>query len=499
MESAITTNGDSSDLFFDASDDFSTPDLIETTDSSPSSLPERTGNQQENEDIATSRRKVSSTSLRRRRASFRSTVPIYSPDANDLSCDSGETSTSSTLTSLENVSGRDCGQETSSDEPRPLINESPSQRFLVSLADLVVKSILFQINLLIKCLTLPTWLTYSSLLFVANPLGTLRSTVDGMKMKILWFCKVAMDSFRPFVPEMLRKHHGIGKLAGRMACGCFWSLYVGTVLSGLLLMAFFSASLLISRIAEEPLKMSRSLNFDYTKASPDALVPLMPCDGAECSFKFDKQVGFSKPAARRLIPRNHKLHLIISLTLPESDYNRNLGIFQVFYTPVELYVIYFDAITLYVVRAEFLSINGEVISGVSKPCMLRFKSPPIRLMETFIKSGPLLAGYSSESQVINMAVSGFTEGPEPTMCLRIVLEQRAEYRPGAGIPEIYTASLKLESELPILKKMIWNWRRTLLVWSAMGFFIWETLIVLVFFRPLLFPRIRWARVASVGN
>ncbi|KAK8947380.1 hypothetical protein KSP39_PZI006510 [Platanthera zijinensis] len=479
MESAIAANGDSSDLFFDASDDFSAPDLIETTDPSPSSPPERTGNQQENEDIAASRRKVSSTSLRRRRASSRSTVPIYSPDANDPSCDRGETSTSSTLTSLENVSGGDCGQETSSDEPRPLINESPSQRFLVSLADLVVKSIFFQINLLIKCLTLPIWLTYSSLLLVANPLGTLRSTVDGMKMKILWFCKVAMDSFSPFVPEMLRKHHGIGKLAGRMACGCFWSLYVGTVLSGILLMAFFCANLLINRIAEEPLHMSRSLNFDYTKASPDALVPLMLCDGAECSFKFDKQVGFSKPAARRVIPRNHKLRLIISLTLPESDYNRNLGIFQV--------------------RAEFLSINGEVISGVSKPCMLRFKSPPIRLMETFIKSGPLLAGYSSESQVIDMAVSGFTEGPEPTMCLRIVLEQRAEYRPGAGIPEIYTASLKLESELPILKKMIWNWRRTLLVWSAMGFFIWEMLIVLVFFRPLLFPRIRWARVASVGN
>lgn len=480
MESATTINGDSPDLFFDASDVFSVPDLIETTDPSSSSLSESAEIQQKNEDIVDSRRKASSTSLRRRRPSFPSNEDDQSCDSHanfkissfrDGILDGGEASTSSALTSAQDVPGRD--------EPWPLINEHPSQRFLVSLADLVIRSIFFQINLLIKCLALPIWLTYSSLLFAANPIGTLRSTIDGVKMKMLWSCKVVMDSFSPFVPESFKTHQGIVKLAGRVTCGCLWSFYVGIVLFGLLLMAFCCANFLMRRIAEEPLEMTRSLNFDYTKASPDALVPLMPCDGDECSLEFDKQVGFLKPVAQRVIPLNRKLRLIISLTLPESDYNRNLGIFQV--------------------RAEFLSRNGEVIYGVRKPCMLRFKSPPIRLMETFIKSGPLLAGYSSESQVIDMAVSGFTEGPEPTMCVRIVLEQRAEYRPGAGIPEIYAASLKLESELPILKRMIWNWRRTLLVWSAMWFFIWQLLIVLVFCRPLLFPRIRLVGDASVRN
>ena len=31
----------------------------------------------------------------------------------------------------------------------------------------------------------------------------------------------------------------------------------------------------------------------------------------------------------RAIPSNNKIKVTVSLTLPESDYNRNLGIFQV--------------------------------------------------------------------------------------------------------------------------------------------------------------------------
>ncbi|KAG0454251.1 hypothetical protein HPP92_025555 [Vanilla planifolia] len=82
----------------------------------------------------------------------------------------------------------------------------------------------------------------------------------------------------------------------------------------------------MSRIVEEPLHMIRDLNFDYTSTSPHALVPLMPCDRAGCSLVSDAKVVFG----RRYIPPNQKVKLTISLTLPESDYNRNLGVFQVY-------------------------------------------------------------------------------------------------------------------------------------------------------------------------
>lgn len=130
------------------------------------------------------------------------------------------------------------------------------------------------------------------------------------------------------------------------------------------------------------------------------------------------------------------------------------------------------------------------MAGSSQPCMLRFKSSHIHLIDTLLKSGSLLAGYSSESQILRLKMTGFTEGSEPTVCIRVILEQRAEFRPGAGIPEIYAASLKLESDLSIFKRLIWNWRRTVYIWISMGLFIMELLVFLVCCRPVIVPRSR---------
>jgi len=140
------------------------------------------------------------------------------------------------------------------------------------------------------------------------------------------------------------------------------------------------------------------------------------------------------------------------------------------------------------VKAEFLSADGKVISTSSQPCMLKFKSAHMHFIETFLRSVSLLSGYSSESQVIRLKMRGITEGLEPTTGVRIVLGQRAEFGPGAGIPEIYAASLKLEAELPLFKRLLWNWRWTLFVWSSMGLFVFELLFTLVCCRPCIFPR-----------
>ncbi|KAA8549682.1 hypothetical protein F0562_001300 [Nyssa sinensis] len=86
--------------------------------------------------------------------------------------------------------------------------------------------------------------------------------------------------------------------------------------------------------------------------------------------------------------------------------------------------------------------------------MLQFKSQPIHLLLTFLKLAPVVTGYLLESQTLTIKFKGFTEGDMPTACLRVIIEQRAEYRPASGIPEIYAASLTLESELPLLKRIL---------------------------------------------
>uniref|UniRef100_A0A1D1ZHH9 Seipin n=1 Tax=Anthurium amnicola TaxID=1678845 RepID=A0A1D1ZHH9_9ARAE len=352
----------------------------------------------------------------------------------------------------------------------------PSSCLLVSIAGLVIKAIGFQMSLLASSVTFPLWLLYCSFLLVTDPFGTLKRGRDHIWQTLMWVCTVLRDRVGPLVIERFSTERGVGKWVLRVALGCFWSFYVCLMLLVCLVSAFLIGRLLMGSVVEEPLRFTEELSFDYTKASPVAVVPITTSNAVvDCG----KNVGIRKWDGQRLIPPNHKLQLTVSLTLPESDYNRKLGVFQV--------------------KVEFLSSNGKIIASSSRPCMLWFKSQPIRFLETFFKSGPLLAGYSSESQILSLKVRGITEGSEPTACIRIILERRAEYRPGAGVPEIYAAYIKLESELPLLKKLIWNWRRTLFVWISMGLFISELLFILVCCAPLIIPRSRQINVSSAGH
>ncbi|KAJ0046148.1 hypothetical protein Pint_04811 [Pistacia integerrima] len=223
-------------------------------------------------------------------------------------------------------------------------------------------------------------------------------------------------------------------------------------------------------LVEKPFQATEILNFDYTKSSPVAFVPIMSYPGIDnpSSLIVNDNIKAAKDASSPAIPYGHKLQLTVSLTLPESEYNRKLGVFQV--------------------RVEFLSANGKVTASSSNPCMLQFKSQPIHFVQTILKSAPLIAGFQSESQILNIKMNEFREGIEPTARLKVILEQRAEYKSGAGIPEIYAASLAVESRLPQLKRIIWYWRRTIFVWASFMMFLVELVIVLVFCRTMIIPR-----------
>ncbi|CAI9782099.1 unnamed protein product [Fraxinus pennsylvanica] len=102
------------------------------------------------------------------------------------------------------------------------------------------------------------------------------------------------------------------------------------------------------------------------------------------------------------------------------------------------------------VRVDFLAADGRTLASLRRPCMLQFRSLPIHLLMTFLKVAPILAGYTSESQKLNINLRGFIEGAMPTACLKVIIEQRAGFLLGAVIPEIYEASVSLELELPLL-------------------------------------------------
>lgn len=78
--------------------------------------------------------------------------------------------------------------------------------------------------------------------------------------------------------------------------------------------------------------MRQVLNFDYTKQSPVAFVPVMSCDGVGGAHDSEKGIAVREWMGRRVIPANQKVQVTVSLVVPESEYNTNLGIFQVLMT-----------------------------------------------------------------------------------------------------------------------------------------------------------------------
>ncbi|KAL3508790.1 hypothetical protein ACH5RR_028191 [Cinchona calisaya] len=357
------------------------------------------------------------------------------------------------------------------DCPTNFCNEFPLDfvGFLRILTVLALKLAGLQFTLFVRFFTLPIQLFNFWLTFLMLPFQALVLAKDQLKKKLLKLWSNSCFSLVYFICDRFQIQQSILKLAVRFGWAFFWSVYVCLILVGLLILGFVIGGITMRHLVVEPIQTTENLNFDYSKTSPDAFVPITssPVAGVSPGLISKDRTHFAKQVSGRPIPYNHKLQLTVSLTMPESEYNRNLGIFQV--------------------RVECLSSDGKVTASSSYPSMLQFKSQPIRYVETIFKSIPLLTGFQSEVQNLKIGIIDYTEGYEPTACFKVIIEQRAEYEPGFGIPEIYSATLHIESELPQLKRLIWNWRRTIFVWTSFISFLNELVISLIFCRPIILP------------
>ncbi|KAK7400197.1 hypothetical protein VNO78_11397 [Psophocarpus tetragonolobus] len=338
------------------------------------------------------------------------------------------------------------------------------------LTGFVIRSIVFQINIFLVLIKWPMLFMFHACMFFVDPFGTIRKG-KGFFIKILGkvWCFV-FGCIGPSAQGWFKEHKSLWNVAFRCGWGFLWSIYVCCTLFAILVSSVVASGFLVRWLVEKPFQMKQVLNFDYTKQSPVAFVPVMSCDGVGGGQDSEKGVAVRQCMGSRVIPASQKVQVAVSLVVPESEYNTNLGIF--------------------LIKVDFLSSDGKTIWSSKQPCMLKFISEPIRLMTTFLKIVPLVTGYISETQTLNVKMRGFVEGDVPTSCLKVTLEQRAEYSPGVGIPQIYDSSVVIESELPLLKRIIWHWKMSIFVWTTMMAFMIELLLVLVCCLPIIIPRIR---------
>ncbi|KAG8380304.1 hypothetical protein BUALT_Bualt06G0001700 [Buddleja alternifolia] len=233
-------------------------------------------------------------------------------------------------------------------------------------------------------------------------------------------------------------------LLGRIFMGLLAAAYVCMVLIIVMIVAAVLGVGLVRMWAEEPIYVRESLQFDYADAHPTA-------------------VFYAASAAG--VPVGQTLYVSFLLLMPESDYNRDIGIFQL--------------------RAELISSGGDLIVKSSHPCMLHFRSWPIRLVRTFMMGIPLLLGITTETQRLTFPILKHKEVSYPrTEHIRITLIPRAGT---SYLPQFYDAEIVVKSRLPWIKELVYRWKWTLYVWTTLYMFIMLVMVLVVFLKPLIFP------------
>lgn len=250
--------------------------------------------------------------------------------------------------------------------------------------------------------------------------------------------------------------HGVALLLKKFGAGILGAAYVAIVLISLLMVSGILGFGFVRMWMEEPVILREPLYFDYADGNPKAV------------FSFGG--GYDNDAG---VPLGHTMYVSLFLLMPESDFNRDIGVFQLV--------------------AESLSKEGLVMATSSHPCMLRFRSLPIRLMREFIMSVPLVLGLTAETQTIVVTMLKHKEGLPRTEAIRITMIPRAGT---FGLPQLYQSQIILKSQPPWYKNLVYKWKWTISVWASMYMYATLLVILLSWCRPLVFPVIATSFMTS---
>ncbi|XP_024372180.1 seipin-3 [Physcomitrium patens] len=323
----------------------------------------------------------------------------------------------------------------------------------------------FQVKLILQTVYFALWICSFSFSVITFPFrSALR--VANVTLTTIVDLYTVVTQIRPRVMESVAlATPALKQTTKKCGCGCLAAVYVMFILGSLLVPALFLDLFLVRQFIDEPVEFRQILHFDYREEHPSAIVSLLP---PKVRAKAKGDAYPEKVLRARAIPLSHSLHVSIFLTLPESHYNRQLGMFQV--------------------SAELLSVRGQILKRASWPCMLRFQSSPVRYAKQVILGVPLVMGLSKESQVLGLRLfENEKETTTPTAMVRFVLESRAGSPRGQGLPEVYSAEAQVLSVLPWSKDLLRGWKWTFYLWSALSLFMFEVVIVLCCCHQVLLP------------
>ncbi|XP_022933775.1 seipin-1 [Cucurbita moschata] len=308
-----------------------------------------------------------------------------------------------------------------------------------------------------KIVFLQADLIYHAIAFLIAPISTLLSLISESFRRA--------EEAKSTVEYAVRKSpsavaHRVRLAVRRLSYGLVAAAFMCMVMILLLATAASVSAVAIRFWIEEPVARRGNLNFDYTVARPRAL------------YGVDYRGGMKTKKTKNLgIPVGHTFSVSVILLMPESQFNRAVGVFQL--------------------SAELISTNGNIIAGSSQPCMLRFRSTPVRFTRTFLSSLPLLLGLSTESQKLTFPVLKYKEQSyQRSGAIQVTITPRVGT---SALPELYEAHILINSKLPWTKELVHRWRWTCFLWSSFYLYLTFLAIFVYFWRPIVFRAVTLAR------
>ncbi|MCO5603276.1 hypothetical protein L7F22_057425 [Adiantum nelumboides] len=305
---------------------------------------------------------------------------------------------------------------------------SDQQRdFLFLCAGLVIQAVGFQLKSIVEVVTTIILLGYRAYFFasnVADSLSHIKERLRETRTKLLSYILpkeqgrslgLQMEKLEKIKPLLIA-------VAKRMGSGCVTAAFVLALLAALLFISLFLSyfAVLKGSSTQKPIHITKQLYFDYTKSHPVASLDLLSLN------------IYPKGNVSKSIKANHKTSFryrgTLFLTIPESNYNRNLGVFQV--------------------TSELLSDTGDVLAKASLPSMLHFKSNILHNVRSISLAIPLLAGVASETQTLRLPLLDWQQdmaSSKRSSMLRISLVPRAGRGSSDGLPELYRAEIQIDS------------------------------------------------------
>lgn len=97
-------------------------------------------------------------------------------------------------------------------------------------------------------------------------------------------------------------------------------------------------------------------------------------------------------------------------------------------------------------------------------------------------------GISREAQILALRLFEHEEEMKiPTAAVRFILEPKAGFPSGQGLPQVYSAEAHIVSVLPWAKDILRRWKWTFYVWSGLSLFMFELMVVLCCCHQVLLP------------